>query len=260
MLINLRGLDRVYNRQETEFKGLYSEEDRQKLLGDSSAFNGKTVRLDSYTIKGSSIEFNISEGEFYDLLTTNILLNKQVDDELKGLQDRLIAETLFLDEESTLSHNVLANAIAISVLIRDNQGRYLITERSGNVAISNNYYGVSATAGLDDSDYGEIDPIIACIKRELEEELNIKDDGSYEIDVVALYIDDIKFQPSILVNVQLSNSFDDWDVNTGVDFKVENSGYILTDEALLSGLDFLQMTQAAYTHLQLVVENYYNQE
>ena len=258
MYINLRDKEVRYIREDSTFQPLFNDIETKLLLQDTQAFDGKTVRLNGLTEAGKQLTFHISEGSFYELLATNILINQPTDKQLLELKSRLIERTVFLTPETAVSNPYLANAIAISVLVRDREGRYLITERTSSVAISSNYFGVSATAGLDEQDYLADDPIKHCVKRELKEELNIESD--YEIELLGFFIDDIKYQPSILVNVQLNQSFDELAIQTGVDFSIENSSYNLVDEAMLAGITFLQMTQAAYTHIQHAIDRYYEDE
>lgn len=108
----------------------------------------------------------------------------------------------------------LSNAVAVSVLLRDENENYLLTQRTCSVAIGKNLWGVSASGSLEPDDIvartGILnckDPFCTCAAREVEEELGLSVLANRLVTTM-LMIGDEKLQPIALVEGKISGRFD----------------------------------------------------
>ena len=201
-----------------KFKNIYTEEEQKQLLAHSSGkklFNGDMVRL----LKVDKNVCYIQEIRYFDFLTTNLvyrpassklLAPKDVlwhmiyDEEFRArnkLENRLKAKVAWYGKLKTfddvLNVQEFANAIAISIMLRDKDNNVLIVRRGGKNAISSGAFAVSATGSLIMKDLAEENPFVFDGCREVEVQLVVK-----EIIIVKQ-----KYQPVVLLEGKVDKSF-----------------------------------------------------
>ena len=223
--------------------------------------NETCVRLDSCLRSGSKVNLSFSKVHFYDFLATNYLFfnyNKLYENSTPAERSIL---TKFYREVSSQGLNsfhaiidqaFFSNIIAVSLLIHDDT-RYLLTKRSSNVGIANDFLSTSVTGSVDADDFEQEDPIISCCQRELTEELNYSLSSSH-MKLSKIVCGEKKVQPIALVSAHIDNiepiihAF-----KTHKGFFDENSGYHLCSKnelAFLLTSDRVSITEAARTQLE----------
>lgn len=120
-----------------------------------------------------------------------------------------------------LAIDELANIVAVSVLLQDSTGRYLIVHRGNKAAISSGNFATSCAGSVSKEDLQDENPFIACAKRELKEELNLECD----LKVDGVVISRQKIQPAVLLSGTLDFTFEEtYDAMIAAeDFHEENS-------------------------------------
>jgi len=263
-------------------------EDEQKLIlsrdGKRNLFNGDAVRLDNLSKDGTA---TLSKVHFFDFLTTNLVIkpasrSKQsafsslydmlFSDEVKKihrLEHRVKAAVYRYQRRSfnqILAIGELANIVAVSVLLQDSTGRYLIVHRGNKVAISSGNFATSCAGSVSKEDLQSENPFIACAKRELKEELNLE----CNLKVDGVVISRQKLQPSVLLSGTLDFTFEEaYDAMIAAeDFHEENSElFAVPREKLVGIVKRHQFTDiAAYqlaggvkhwiSHLPVNIQNY----
>ena len=184
------------------------------LYKNANYFNSKVVRVEKIGKRKKKSEIEIALIDFFDFLLINIILNQYQDfasylkktgkyDEVKDTMERLNcyrAQMIQVEDFKTLiSSGISSNALAVSVLLTDQQGNYLLTKRSGTVGIGEKLYSVTATGAVDENDYSQSDPIRNCVLRELREELNIHIKNE-DLQISAIVAGVQKLQPIAIVN------------------------------------------------------------
>lgn len=243
------------NRVKSTYQAFFTAKEVEEMvecLTASTAYNGSCVRLEAINFNNKQAELAISPINFYDLLTTNLLMNKQVKFLNSALNHRLAAFK-DLQKGCLLTNCYLSNAMAVSVMVFDKINSCLVTHRTNNVAISPNKYGVSVTGALDDSDFKANLPIHNCVIREIKEEINI-DITTDNIQIRGLFIDTIKCQPTLICDVQLTEIFDPVTILTAPDLEAENASFHLISKYDLEHCLPLDMTQAAEFHMRQVIQ------
>ena len=195
----------------------------------SKPFNGKVIRLEKL-----SPVIEISEIDFFDLLTTNILLNNtnfNIKDynflyPLVEIRKKIMSKLVEIrSAEDILTNKYMSNAISVSTLLIDIDGYLGIVERKINTAINSGKYADTSTGTVSTEDilycksskcYLYKNPFLDAAKRELLEEMNIK---------TKLYFDGMifpiqKMQPVFLYSGKLDKSWADLmpDIKKAKDF------------------------------------------
>lgn len=147
-------------------------------------FNGPTVCLDAFNEQEK--ELLLSQGEFYDLFIQTVIAPSAA---------RPPA------------------AIAVSALLEDSQGNFLLTKRSSNVAIGQRLLCTSATGALEPDDFeftqGSLtysNPFCQCGAREIQEELGLEIEEP-NLKIEGLFFGALKRQPVILISGKTNSSF-----------------------------------------------------
>lgn len=193
-------------------------------------YNGPTICLeDIEDISEYTIKMKVSRGRFYDFLLANIIGREAQNPKSKIIRsfaaagaspDVLSAVELlgqrFADAKKQIrsfrdcvKQTLLPNAIAVSILVMDSKGGFLVSQRTDNVIIGKRLGGVTATGTLEFMDCvasarkdREIDPFCACAQRELTEESEFKNLPDHLFTTRALFIGHAKLQPIAIVDVQ----------------------------------------------------------
>lgn len=161
----------------------------------------------------------------------------------KHFRQTVLAEKLAEDPAQIFSCAHLANGLAVSVLLHDREGRCLLAERSGAVALAPKTYSVSVTGALDEQDLKVKDPVRSCTSQECTEELSITlPEESFQLS--GIFIGERKLQPSALLSAALP-SFEDIMAN------FETRRFISTRADELSRYALLPMSEAAHFQLGL---------
>lgn len=166
-------------------------------------------------------------GSFYDFLLANVIGR-----EVQGNNDRLLrafsaagaspevmqavqslglrfkeARKSIRSVKDCVNQTLLPNMVAISILVHDGRGNYLVSQRTGNVVIGKNLGGVTSTGTLETIDVfaaskknSELDPFCACAQRELmeETEFNLPAEA---FTTRGLFVGQAKLQPIAIVDV-----------------------------------------------------------
>lgn len=218
------------------------------------------VRLDNCFEDNRKTIIELSRVPFYDFLVSNYLkFNYNRIFENADIEERKILEKfkqnlhfeVLKTFKNIISEKRLSNILAISLLIRDENGKYLLVRRNNNVGIANNFYSTTVTGSVDDIDYRQTDPILNCAKREMKEELN------YELDIDKMKFKKIvigqnKMQPVALID-GFVNNVDNIIKNISDSFSEENSKYLICNIDMIKLLlvkERKKMTEACVTHLE----------
>lgn len=234
-------------------------------------FNTQVVRLESIEDQGEKIEIKISLIEFYDFLVVNIislqlegfiqyLKNNSIYNNLKVVINQLNQYCAVMRQVSNfktlVDAGISSNALAISVLLTDNNGDYLLTQRGKSVGISERLHSVSVTGTVDENDYHSIEPLKNCAIRELYEELNINI-NSEDIHICSIVAGKNKLQPIVIVNGKINGTFNDLlnKMSEAKDFTYEVDELCIVNKRNLAKiLNKKKFTEAVEYHLKSVIE------
>lgn len=260
---------KVIKNDSSKFNCPYSEEEKQVISNifkgnrNVELFNGINVRLDGVINLNDISELYVSKTSFFDLISTNLLLFNYkkwiniVDDKDKKLIERekelFDADGKPKNIDDLLTRNYLSNAMAVSVLIFDNNNNYLFAKRNGNVAISANIASVSVTGAIDDVDYLNDNPITSCVKRESFEELGLHISDE-QISLRMIVAGEKKLQPIVLCDVLIDENLNDEIVKimNSITFNNENSNLVVIKKPELLGfVNSNEFTEAAIEHVKL---------
>lgn len=276
MTYNYRIENCVFERNSTtSFSSVFSAAESDDLIVlckntlNRNFTNGRCVRADycKQTEQGTLI--GLSEVNFYDFLLSNLSLfnfekllhsaTKSQSDILLRLRDRFDKDGPPDSVESILRRNYLANTLAISLLIQDLSGRFLLTKRNNSVGISNGFVSVTVTGAVDECDYLEQNPFCNCCQREMLEEMNYSIDPSL-IQPFMIVCGENKLQPIVLANAIVHDISEVVSkITLHRDFVLENSGYSICSREDLHNIlldDSIRITEAARTHLESVLKGY----
>lgn len=162
--------------------------DFYRFLNGARLFDGSAVRLDR--LRASP---QLSTVGFYDLIVTNLtaypdnLAVKGVFRRLSALRRWFGVRTsidLVRDKavgvrgrptsiQEALENRSMANALAVSVLLRDETNRVLIVRRSANVAVASGLFAASVSGTIACEDLDDAQPLERGARRELSEELSL---------------------------------------------------------------------------------------
>lgn len=241
------------------------------LYKNANYFNSKVVRIEKIRNIKEKSEVEIALIDFYDFLLINIILNqldnfvsylkkiKQYDgikDVMEALDRYRVQMRQIGDFETLINRGTSSNALAVSVLLTDQQGNYLLTKRSKSVGIGEKLYSVTATGAVDENDYGQLDPIKNCVLRELREELNIHIKNE-DLQIVSIVAGVQKLQPIAIVNGKIEGTFSELScaMRKAEDFKHEvDKIYIGDKKTLVEILNKGKLTEAIEYHLKSAIE------
>lgn len=155
----------------------------------------------------------------------------------------------------TLMNQHLANPLAVSVLIQDSTGRWGVAARSRRVAVSSGQWGatVAGTVSPHDANAPSDNPVFACARREVSEELGINI-GTITWD--GLIIARQKMQPIALVSSRINRQWKDMIplIRNARDWSFENAAlYAIHSDHLRYVIRHAPLTDAAAYHLWLKI-------
>ena len=273
----------------TRFKPPYSQELREKLAlqyieyAGGVGYDGPMVCLEGISkegIHGRTAYLSISG--FYDFVNCNLIGREAQDPQAKiyryfkvGGADREILDATSLlganfaaekeritSFEDFLETTCLPNAMAVSILVHDENDNYLLSRRTSNVLLSKGFYGVTASGSVDPGDLanmpqdgkGGLDPFCACAARELAEEIKLGiPDGNFHFK--GLVVGKEKLQPIALVDALYPRVFPDqfkvYDPSEG-DPDAEVAKIVAVPQSSLAKMpDKYEMTEASARHIML---------
>lgn len=239
----------------------FSEAETVALVGAlwPDAFDGSAVCLESVQVGDGQVGLMLSETSFYQLLVSNLLVGRPVESLLivgdVALREKALAvATVKVAAEDVLGRPWMANALAVSVLIRDSRGDFLLVRRGDALAVGAGLWGVSASGGVEAEDLRSGNPIANAVIREVKEELGLSiDPGAVRVD--GLFIGDKKLQPVILCTVALDEPLGPLLPLQGVDSDLEVASQVLVaQDDLKKYMERKRMSEAARfqisTHIQ----------
>ncbi|MCI8403006.1 MAG: NUDIX hydrolase [Lachnospiraceae bacterium] len=227
---------------EKKFKNIFDEKEKKQLLAHSAGkkiFDGDMVRLSKVN---NNICF-VQKIKYFDFLTTNLIFKPAsskllspkdalwhmiFDEEFRvrnKLENRLKSKVAWYGKlksfDAILNVDEFANAIATSVVLRDNQDRILIVKRSNKNAISSGDFAVSATGSLKIEDLEKENPFICAGLREVKEELNL----DVPLKITDIIIVKQKYQPVILMEGKIEQNFSELveTIKKAIDYNNENT-------------------------------------
>lgn len=268
----IKGKRVFVKRKFGDFCSPFSEREKQSIVnyfyGNTSdnLYNGVNVRLDQISEEKDATVFEISLINFYDLITTNLLLmNYQVWAQKANKKEKklLLREVELYKKDGhpqnmidILKRPYLSGATAISVMINDEQGNYLMVHRNQQVAISKGMMSVAITGAVDETDFVCVDPILSCVIRETREELGLsihEDDISVRMIVAGKN----KLQPIILCDIH-SNTHIRQLIQSAREigcYAEENNDLVcVSKHELTSILEKYRVTEAAEAHINLHIK------
>ena len=258
--------------EDTPYQSVFSPEEYDNLVVlckqvfGKDFTNGRGVRLDACDGTPGNNVLQISSVRFYDFLLSNFTLfnyeklhtaaSEQQAAALEKLMQAFSADGYPTSVADIAGRTYLANTIAVSLLVRDKAGAFLLTKRSNRVGISSGFVSVTVTGAVDWDDLHAADPLRFCCCRELLEEMNYSIDSA-SVHPFMIVCGERKLQPIVLVDATVD---DICDLVTALShhkgFSQENSGYAVcsTDDIRKLLCDpTVQITEAARTHLESAV-------
>jgi 8-oxo-dGTP pyrophosphatase MutT (NUDIX family) len=233
MFIDFGGADVAFRAIESGLCPHFSEAETVALVGAlwSGAFDGSAVRLEGVQVGDGQVGLMLSETSFYQLLVSNLLVGRPVDSLLKVGDVALRVKALSVAAEKVAAEDVLgtpwlANALAVSVLIRDSRGDFLLVRRGAALAVGAGLWGVSVSGGLEAADLASENPVVNAVMREVKEELGLSIDPGAVL-VEGLFIGDKKLQPVMLCTVALDEPLGSLLPLQGVDSDLEIASQVL---------------------------------
>lgn len=213
---NLKQIQKI-NKTKSSFVNVFTNEEYDTIIElyrsrtGGTLYNSPAIRIEHV----DSDTITISQVKFYDFIATNLsafpanaphkikkhflytvtryfkFFEKNKDFEY-SVKLKLGNEP---DYKKVLSVSELANIATVSIIIEDINGNIGIVQRTKKVAISSGAFSATVAGTPTDIDYNENDPFFACVKREIAEELGIRD---IEIEFQELIISKQKMQPVFL--------------------------------------------------------------
>jgi NUDIX domain len=252
MFIDFGGVDVAFRVIESGLRPRFSEAETVALVGAlrPDAFDGSAVRLESVQVGDGQVGLMLSETSFYQLLVSNLLVGVPVESLLKvgdvTLREKALSvATVKVAAEDVLDTPWLANALAVSVLIRDSRGDFLLVRRGDSLPVGAGLWGVSVSGGLEADDLASENPVVNAVMREVEEELGPKV-ALDDVRVDGLFIGDKKLQPVILCTVALDEPLGPLLPLQGVDSDLEIASQVLVaQDDLKKYMERKRMSEAA---------------
>lgn len=264
---NLQGLE--FRLLEEDYNAFFSPTEQKSLLYKTKGktlFNGSIVRM-------VSIDENVvtlQRARFFDFMTSN-LIRYPNSSSILSLGDRF--KNFILDKnyrskvklessiisaikrhgklrsfDDVLAVDELANAVAVSVVLRDSLGNVLLIRRGITNAITSGNFVVSATGGMSCEDLTADNPFLHAGIRETLEELGLRVNPV----LTDIAIVKQKMQPVVFMDAVIDGS-----MQTFVDTIRESSGfykentamYIVPHDRILSVVKGNKFTDASAFHL-----------
>jgi 8-oxo-dGTP pyrophosphatase MutT (NUDIX family) len=239
MFIDFGGVDIAFGVIESGLRPRFSEAETVTLVGAlwPDAFDGPAVRLEGVQVGDGQVGLMLSETSFYQLLVSNLLVGHPVESLLKvgdvALREKALAvATVKVAAEDVLGTPWMANALAVSVLIRDSKDDFLLVRRGDSLAVGAGLWGVSASGGVEAEDLRSGDPIASTVMREVKEELGLSVDPR-TVRVDGLFIGDKKLQPVMLCTVALDEPLGPLLPLQGIDSDLEIASQVLVAQSEL---------------------------
>lgn len=233
MFIDFDGMAVAFRVIESGLRPRFSEAETVALVGAlwPDAFDGSAVRLEGVQVGDGQVGLMLSETSFYQLLVSNLLVGRPVESLLivgdVALREKALAvATVKVAAEDVLGTPWLANALSVSVLVRDSNGDFLLVHRGSSLAVGAGLWGVSASGGLEVADLASENPVAHAAVREVEEELGLKV-ALDDVQVDGLFIGDKKLQPIMLCTVTLDEPLGPLLPLQGVDSDLEIASQVL---------------------------------
>lgn len=236
MFIDFGGADVAFRIIESGLCPDFSEAETVALVGAlwPDAFDGSAVRLEGIQVGDGQVGLMLSETSFYQLLVSNLLVGRPADS-LSKVDDVALKEKALsvaaekVAAEDVLSTPWLANALAVSVLVRDSKEDFLLVRRGDSLAVGAGLWGVSVSGGLEADDLASENPVVNAVMREVKEELGLSiDPGAVLVD--GLFIGDKKLQPIMLCTVTLDEPLGPLLPLQGVDSDLEIASQVLVSK------------------------------
>ncbi|MBQ2933465.1 MAG: hypothetical protein IJE02_02480 [Clostridia bacterium] len=263
---NLNQIKKI-NKIESSFVNVFTKEEYDTIIelyrtrNGGRLYNSPAIRIEQV----DNDTLTISQANFYDFIATNLSVfpanaphkirknfiytitkyfkffekNKDFEYSVKlKLGDKP-------DCKKVLNVSELANIATVSVIIEDINGKIGIVQRTNKVAISSGAFSATVAGTPTDIDYNENDPFFACVKREIAEELGLK---NIEIEFQELIISKQKMQPVFLYLGKLRCSWENC-YSTILDtkdyyFEVQNL-FIVPQKDIICFVKQTNMTDAA---------------
>lgn len=228
-------------------------------------YNGVVVRLNNIMEKKDVFIFSISKLHYFDSLSSNMLYHKYAN-KIQQLQNNNTMEnkisTILMQIENegigsfeeVLNNHKLANTMAVSVLVKDRDGKYALVLRTKNLAVGAGMLSVTVTGALNQNDYNCDNPVLACAKRELREELGILHTICSKIEYIV--ISKSKLQPIFIINAEIADKWEDIICNfkNAKDYKNEVEEVLIVSlEDMKKLMQKYNMTDATFFHFQDVI-------
>lgn len=190
---------------------------------------------------------------FYDFLCCNIVGYHSRDPLAWNKLSACLKKYGKLDTlEKVLAVRELPNLLCTSTLLHDINNEYLLIERNTKVSIGSGLFACTSSGSLSLDDMSAPNPIVACARRELIEELNLDCDLHMQGVIMPLQ----KMQPVALLTGFVFRRWRDIlpVMKQAIDFGKENSrALVVPKDSLLSLISMYKFTDAAAYHIFLEV-------
>lgn len=258
MYVDLRGKELDFKVVPSTFERYFTVEEEEKIvkeLYNSYTFNGGTGRIENVVDRGDKATIYFSKSKFYQLLTTTLLINElgdlpcKVGEYRKEVKERGSLTTI----HDVLNNKLLSNDVAVSVMIRDREGSYILARRGVKVSVGVTLLSTSVTGSMDDTDLKQKNPVVYTAKREILEEaqLQFKD---IEVEVQGLFMGKDKLQPVFICNAEYRGVFDEEWLDNSVLFSTENKYFNKSTAEEIKEYRFAKgrLSEAGEFHLELI--------
>lgn len=256
-------------------QSVFTSEEKDKIIGywakykSGRYFNSVNISVEDITDRGNASEVVLSKTDFYSLLISNIIRTQEIAF-VEYLQEVIEHEEAYLIKKmqnyyasipkvnnlhDLLVSGNMANALAISVLVRDKYDNIMLVKRTNNVAIGKNLYSVTATGAIDLNDWEAPNPIVNCAIRELHEELGLCVKVE-QIKIKSIVAGCNKMQPIAILDAYVDFNLKDIDCseNSAEDFELEiEKVYVVHRNDINMILEECNFTEAAEYHLHSVM-------
>ena len=258
MYIDLRGKEIDFKVVPSTFERYFTVEEEEKLvkeLYNRYTFNGGTGRLEDVKVGGERATVYLSTSKFYQLLTTTLLINELGDlpDKVGGYIREVKERGSLNDIQSVLNNRLISNDVAVSVMIRDREGSYILARRGAKVSVGVTLLSTSVTGSMDDEDLKQKNPVVYTAKREILEEAQIpfKD---IDVEIQGLFMGKDKLQPVFICNAEYNGVFNDEWLDNSVLFSTENKYFNKLTAEEIKEYRFAKgrLSEAGEFHLELI--------
>ena len=257
MFIDLRGKELFFRKIPSTFERFYTEREEEQIvkkLYNQHTFNGDSVRVEHVEVKGDKALVVISPSKFYQLLTTTLIVNRNTDElppKAREYQSKVGDDLGSI--EKVLANKLLSNDTTVSVMVKDREGNYLLARRGAKVAVGTSLLSTTVTGSVDGDDIDEENPIKNAVIREVEEELHIQPED-IEVEIIGIFMGDIKLQPVFICNATYNGVFDDEWLDNSMGLSDENKYFNKLTPEELSNYRVARgrLTEAGVFHLDII--------